>query len=314
MDFALSTNWNSHRHVSGEALVDEILSLGFDSLEVGYNYPAGLVEGLMSRLQSGAICAGSVHAFTPVPIGAPSGHPELFLMADLDEDLRRLAVFHMRATLNFAQTVGARAVVAHAGRVPIGGYWERHSRYHAADNIDNWRYRWNRKRMLRVRQRQIDRHLNALRRSLDVLIPEFAQAGVVLALENLPSWDALPHADEIRQLAVEYGRSLRCWHDIGHGQIMENCGLCPHRETIWQLRDLVAGTHIHDVRGALQDHQAPGHGGIDFSGFGFLADHHILHVLEPAPAVTAEDLKAGLLLLRQTWITAPNQSKGDGLL
>ena len=49
MRFSLSTNWNVRRHETGEALTDEILSLGFDALELGYHTTDELAAGIRRR-------------------------------------------------------------------------------------------------------------------------------------------------------------------------------------------------------------------------------------------------------------------------
>jgi len=88
MRIALSTNWNTRRHVEGEAIADEILALGFDALELGYHTTEEIAEGVLRRVNSGAVTVDSVHAYCPVPVGAPHGYPELYLLASLDEDER----------------------------------------------------------------------------------------------------------------------------------------------------------------------------------------------------------------------------------
>ena len=136
MDYALSTNWNSARHADGAAVVDEIVALGFTRIEIGYAFQAMQVPGLLSRLRDGTVAADSVHAYSPVPLGAPGGHPELFLLAATEEDTRCLAIFHLRRTLGFAATVGARAIVVHAGRAPLGRRWTRLLRDLDRDDTD----------------------------------------------------------------------------------------------------------------------------------------------------------------------------------
>ena len=312
MDYALSTNWNSARHADGAAVVDEIIELGFTSLEIGYAFQEMQIPGLLDRLRDGTVTVGSVHAYSPVPIGALGGHPELFLPASVEEDTRRLSIFHLRRTLDFAVAVGARAIVLHAGRVPVGRRWARHMHDIERGTTHHWLSRWNRNLMFRGRARPIGRHLDALRRSLDEMLPLCAHAGVVLALENLPSFDALPAPDEMMQLAMEYqGSPLRYWHDIGHGQVMANAGFGDPVATARHLLPLTAGVHIHDVRGLMLDHQAPGAGGIAFSDYGFFANPAILHVFEPAAAVTPAALAAGLRHLRQAWqrVAAGSQGK-----
>jgi sugar phosphate isomerase/epimerase len=302
LKFALSTNWNSDRHADGAALVDEILELGFTDIEVGYRFLPMQVPGLEARLAEKAVRVGSVHAFSPVPIEAPRGHPELFLLGALNEDTRRMAIFHLRRTVEFAASLGARVVVLHAGRTPVGRHWHRFMQFKERGVDDGWLYRWHRGRLLSLRERKSARHLAALQRALDELLPVCAANKVALALENLPSLDALPLPSEMLALAEHYQSPwLRYWHDLGHGQIMENLGLYDHEADLKSLIPVLAGVHIHDVGGLMHDHLAPGKGELDFSRFGFLANIDILHVFEPGSGVTAAELGSAISFLNKRW-------------
>ena len=302
MNAALSTNWNSQRHSTGEALVDEAVSLGFAAIEIGYLFQPGLEAGLRRRLAAGAVRICSVHAFSPVPLGVPGGHPELFLLAATEEDARRLAIYHLRGTLAFAASLGARAVVVHAGRVPVGSHWARVAQAHEQERTGTWRYRWHRRRLLTLRERRAARHLVALRRSLDELLPLFADAHVALAMENLPSWDALPQADEALALIKAYDTPwLRYWHDIGHGQVRQNLGFINHERWIERLQPYLAGMHIHDVIPPAMDHALPPHGRVNFGSLKRFAKGDILRVIEPAPQTPGEAIVEALDLLRKAW-------------
>ena len=92
MRFALSTNWNSDRLSDGAALADEALALGFDALELSFRTQPEHLPGIRSRLDGMPV--DSVHAYCPVPLGAPSGHPELHQLADRDETERALPPAH----------------------------------------------------------------------------------------------------------------------------------------------------------------------------------------------------------------------------
>ena len=156
--------------------------------------------------------------------------------------------------------------------------------------------------MVKIREALAPRYLGQIRKSLDALLPEFGKSGISLALENLPSWDALPQPDEMASLLVEYpDTALTCWHDIGHGQVMENAGYGDHVQTAKRFLRHIAGIHIHDVIGPAKDHQAPGTGGIDFKAFAFFGEPKVIRVFEPAPDVTEEDLRNGLALLKERW-------------
>ena len=84
MTFALSTNWNNGRLNDGAAIADEAIALGFDALELGFRTMPEQLPGFKSRLDQ--IPVDSIHAYCPVPLGAPSGHPELHRLASRDPD------------------------------------------------------------------------------------------------------------------------------------------------------------------------------------------------------------------------------------
>ena len=121
MRFALSTNWNNARLDDGSAIVDEALALGFDALELGFRTTPEQLAGFRRRI--GEMPVDSVHAYCPVPVGAPSGHPELHQLADPDEDERALARLLLKDTLHCAQDLGAKVVVTHAGYARLDGWF-----------------------------------------------------------------------------------------------------------------------------------------------------------------------------------------------
>lgn len=318
MDFALSTCWFGNRQPSGEALVDQARELGFDGLELGYALRAASVPGIQARIASGDIEVESVHSYCPVPDDAPYGHPELYDLVDPDEDARKIAVGKMLETLAFASSVGAKAVVVHAGRVrKASRFWPFLLGRYSAEHTEDWLFRWRHGRMVKARAAGIAQHLDRLRRSLDALLPEFEKANVRLAVENLPSYDAIPLPDEMDALLSEHGKSpaFAFWHDMGHGQVMENAGYTEHLATVKRFLPHIAGCHIHDVIGPVTDHQAPGEGGIDYKLFSALSAPGITRVFEPSPVVSPESLRKSLSLLRSAWslperAAEPAQAKG----
>ena len=302
MRFALSTCWFTSQS-DGDVMVDKALSLGFDGLELGYGLHAAAVPRLLARRDAGEIVFKSVHAFCPVEGEKGVGHPELHRIANLDEEARKTAVEKVLGVLRFAESVGAEAVVLHAGRVlEMSRTWAWvHARI-ANEKDDGFFYRWRHGKMVKTREALAPRYLDQIRKSLDALLPEFGKSGVSLALENLPSWDALPQPDEMESLLADYpGTALACWHDIGHGQVMENAGYDDHVQTAKRFLPHIVGTHIHDVIGPAKDHQAPGTGGIDFGAFAFFGEPKVIRVFEPAPSVTEEELRNGLALLKERW-------------
>lgn len=277
MTFALSTNWNNRRQASGEAIADEARALGFEALELGFHTTADQVRGFKARL--GEMPVGSIHAFCPVPLSAPRGYPELYLLADFDEAARALARVHVRKNVEFAAEMGARAVVLHAGRVPCRTLFRRNR--------------------LKKRTRLGRRLVDVFRRELDCLTPVLEKHGVRLGLENLPYLEGFPNEDEIRDLAGDW---VRPWLDTGHAYVRQANGWASAAQAFDPCVPPL-GLHLNDSRGG-DDHLPPGEGLVDFAALAPVARAARHLVLEPHAGVTPEALRRGLAHLKTVWRVA----------
>ena len=314
MKFSLSTNWNAQRHEEGERLVDEIAALGFGAVELGYHMTEELAAGVRRRVQAGAVTVDRVHAYCPVPIGAPHGYPELYLLASLDEDERALAAILIGRTLAFAASMGARAVVVHAGRVFLNSFFGDLGTRTLIDVLkregapDSERYQRALAKALRRRAARVRKYFDGFCLSLDSLLPKFEKAGVTLCLENLPSVEAFPDEREMLMLKQRFDTpALAYWHDLGHGQVRENLGWSRHAEAARELLPFTRGVHIHDALPPTIDHLPPGKGEIDFEAFSFYGADGVLKVFEPGPDVTGPELTEALRFVEKAWSGATAQ-------
>jgi sugar phosphate isomerase/epimerase len=302
MQFSLSTRWNAYRHKTGESLVDEILELGFDRIELGYDLRIDLVAGVKSRIESGDICAPSVHNYSPVPVAAPRGHPELFSLSSLDRRERESAVRYTGATIEFAAEVGAKAVVVHAGNV---GMRKRSSKL--IDLIENGKQHTKKfekikMKLLLERDKKVTKHLDQLYRSLEALLPQLEKHSIRMGLENLPSWEAIPTESEAQTIFNKFNSPfLGYWHDMGHGQIRHNLGLTSHKLWFDKLSQHLVGMHIHDTIHPAGDHVMPPQGGINFTDFSNAPDYTDILVFEPCPGTPPEYVQKGLEHVKTAW-------------
>ena len=310
MRFALSTNWNNVRLSDGAAIADEAVALGFDALELGFRTMPEQVPGFKRRLD--LISVDSVHAYCPVPVGAPSGHPELHQLAAKDEDERALARHLMKQTLACASELGAKVVVTHAGYVDLDGLFVnldsnvlRRLLVDAKGVKDSARpvyAKYLAKALVRRRKRGL-KLLDIFKRELDLLLPAFEKAGVTLALENLPRLEGFPNADEAEILMKDYaGAPVKLWFDTGHARVRE----C-HRwstaatEIATRMAPHICGMHLNDVKDFHDDHRQPGWGGVDFAALKPLAQRELLRVFEPHEPVSFDELKAAVQMIRAQW-------------
>ena len=301
--FALSTHWNACQHTTGESLVEEILTTtGLSVLELGYDVTLDLVPGIMRMVAEKAIRVDSVHNFCPVPVGAPFGHPELFVLASLDRRTRDSAVRHTTSTIEFAARVGAKVVVCHAGNVNMTRYTRRLVQLALADKIHTPKFERIRTKLIAKREKRVPPYLEYLTAGIEALLPVLEGNGVALAFENLPTWESIPTEIEIERICRHFNSPyVRAWHDIGHGRIRQNLGFTAQKHWIGKLAPWLAGFHVHDVIPPAQDHVMPPDGAVDFAALAPVLPPGALLVLEPAPRTPAHLIRQAVEILNVAW-------------
>ena len=112
-----STCWNSHRHQDGEEMIDEILSLGFDHVELSHGIKLSLLPGIMRAVEAGKVRVAGVHNYFPAPIDevgdAPDSRP---FTADLPQ-VRSKAIELTKKSIEQGASLGAGYIVLHMGTV-----------------------------------------------------------------------------------------------------------------------------------------------------------------------------------------------------
>ena len=310
---AISTRWNAGRHASGEAMLEEILALGLDRAELGYDLRAELIPGVKAMVAARAIRIDSVHNFCPVPVGAPRPHPELYTPASADRREREFAVIHISRTLRFAAEMGAQVVVCHSGNVDMPKFSFDLVRMAARGEQFGEPFENLKLKAQITRDKKAPRQIEYLAESLEKLAEVVQETGVNLALENLPTWEAIPSELEAEQLMKRFhADGIRLWWDIGHAQIRENLGFINAARWLRRLAPFIAGMHIHDVEPPGQDHLMPPRGKVDFPALADVAKMDMVRVLEPAPDTEADQIVRAVAYLRESWnLTEIQTSSGE---
>ena len=310
---AISTRWNAGRHRSGEGMLEEILALGLDVVELGYDLRAELIPGVRKMVESKAVRVDSVHNFCPVPIGAPRPHPELYTPASTDHREREYAVSHISKTLRFAAEMGAQVVVCHSGNVDMPKFSFDLLQLASRGEQFGEPYESLKLKTQVVRDKKAPRQIDYLAESLQKLLPVVRETGVRLALENLPTWEAIPTELESEQLMRRFhADGIRLWWDIGHAQIRDNLGFINASRWLRRLAPYVAGFHVHDVAPPGQDHLMPPLGNVDFPSLSDVARSDRMRVLEPAPDTETAQIVRAIDYLRDVWrLAEPETPSGE---
>src|SRR5436853_7386303 len=116
---AFSTCWNSGRHTSGDEMLREIQTLGFNLIELGHGTRISLMPGIQKMFDAGEVRFSSLHNFCPLPVEVMSDSPDCYTFSSSSPRERERAVRQTLQTIDFAARLGAPFVVLHLGWVPI---------------------------------------------------------------------------------------------------------------------------------------------------------------------------------------------------
>jgi len=296
----ISTSWNAARLVDGRRIVEEVLDLGFRTLEVDYRVTAEAARAIGGFVKAGAITVPSVHNFSPLGPGELPSHQggHKLSLATRDEDERRRAVELTLVSAALAHDLGARALVLHLGETDIPrDYLKQLAGVVKAEGAASPQAARLREGLKVARHGKIAPLLDAAERSLGELL-QGTDPALILCIENRNHYHQLPLADEAVRLIEALGSPrVRYWHDVGHAHALEVLGFMPHLGTLKSMVPYLHGMHLHDAL-FTADHKAPGTGEIDFASILALAPAEVLKVLELAPAVAREEVAECLAYLR----------------
>jgi sugar phosphate isomerase/epimerase len=301
--YAFSIGWNVKLTQNAVAAVEEVVEMGFRKLEltgVAEECADSLKQYLAERPDLKVV---SVHTFCPRPPGRrPGSYGDVYNLASLDESERLEGVHYAKRTIEFAADVGADVVVVHLGRVDVEYVsrtiygWSREFGFHSEE------YRSRLNGLLEERARAQPPHFDRALESFDVLASYALETGVRLAAENRYMYYEIPNVAELKIIMQEFGDSpaVGCWYDIGHAYVNDILGVESHTAFFDVMKDLLLGTHLHDVMDdwsldpGKTDHRAPPGGLVDFLHAKSVLPDDVLRVIELRKEVTRDEVVRGV--------------------
>src|SRR5687767_5431339 len=194
---SFSTCWNSSRHTDGAAMIQEILDLGFDTVELGHGTRLSLVEGILKMFEAGKVKISSLHNFCPLPPEIPRASPDCYQFSSDRPGERDRAMRNTYKTIDFAKRLGAQFVVLHLGSVPIGDYTDRLIRM--AEVGMKMSKGFAQMKLEAVKRREAQQEA-PFRRSMEALkqIYQYAgERGIRLGIESRHSYEEMPSEREM---------------------------------------------------------------------------------------------------------------------
>jgi len=290
-----STCWNSGRHTDGAAMIQEILDLGFDTVELGHGIRLPLVEGILKMWEAGKVKISSLHNFCPLPPEIPRASPDCYQLSSHLDGERERAIRHSLKTIDFAKRLGAPFVVMHLGSVPIGEYTERLVKMaevgmHMSKDFVRLKLEGVKKREAN-RERPFQRMLTSLRRVYDYA----AEHGIRLGIESRHSFEEIPSEREMLAVLDQFSApTAGYWHDFGHVQVKHNLGFLDHVQWFEKIAPRLIGCHLHDTKWPGRDHMAPFTGDVEYDKLLPHIPKDTLFVFEMSPRRTKEEITTSL--------------------
>jgi len=285
---AFSTCWNNSRHHDGEAMIAEILELGFSEIELSHGMTVGKLPGIRKAYEQKMFTCTGVHNFFPSPVEVMIDAPDAYEFTSHREWDRKRAMDMTLRTLDVAASFNARYLVLHMGSVPMNPKrWTKKLTAMVADELQRdpkcvkLRHAFIRKRE-KIAPLYYERAVEALASLAD----RAAEAGVKLAIESRSRYEDVPTESEMLKLMDHFKDHplIGYWHDFGHVQLKHNLGLLDHAEWLAAIAPRLIGGHVHDVEWPARDHRVPFFGAtIDFTPLirQFPADAPLVWELSP---------------------------------
>ena len=272
-------------------MIEEILQLGFDTLELSHGIRSSQFEGILQIREKRKFKISSVHNFMPMPVEVQTDSPDCYeFTSDRAADRERALKFTL-ATIDWAAKLEAPFVVVHTGRIrsliltdPLRQMVEQ-GKIHSREFV--------RQKLAAVQAREKvaeafnTRVLEILREAAD----HAGKRGVKIGVENREYYEAVPSERDFPNFLQRLdSKNVGYWHDFGHAQIKENLSLIDHRLHLETMAPRLLGCHIHDTRWPFKDHCPPFTGETRFDELVPLLPKKCAMVLEMSPRAEAADI------------------------
>lgn len=296
---SFSTCWNNARHTDGEEMIDEILEMGFDTLELSHGMTITKLPGIQRAFQAGKFKCIGVHNYFPSPTEVMIDAPDAYEFSSDDANERRRAYELTLKTIEMAHQFGAAYVVLHMGSVPVMPHkkWTGAltKRLAAGEQLSG-EYADDKLECVKKREKAGPRYFDRAIEVLEHLIEPARQAGVALAVESRSKYEDVPDEAEMVRLQEHFAQvpQIGYWHDFGHVGLKHNLGLLDHYQWLKKMKPYLIGSHLHDVKWPKRDHCVPFTGSLPYQELLEHFEPHMPFTWELSPGRHKENIKEAL--------------------
>jgi sugar phosphate isomerase/epimerase len=258
---AFSSCWNNGRHSDGEAMIEEIVDLGFTNIELSHGMTVAKIPGIRKAYERGLFTCSGVHNYFPSPVEVMIDAPDAYEYTSHRPFDRQRAMDMTFKTLELAAEFKARYVVLHMGSVPLlSKKFTKPLTAMVTDGRQNTpEYVKAKIDFVKKREKIAPLYFQRAAAALEKIAAKAAEYGVKLAVESRSRFEDMPTEREMMRLQEHFADNpwVGYWHDFGHVQLKHNLGLLDHHEWLERVSPYLIGGHVHDVQWPARDHRVP---------------------------------------------------------
>ncbi len=248
-------------------MVDEILSLGFDTIEISHGLKVSLLPGILKAWQAGRVKVAGLHNYCPSPVEVLIDAPDAYEFTSHRQFERERAMSLTLKTIEFAAQFQAKYVVVHMGSVPITRRSRELTDMVRAGKLNSREFVKKKLKWIEAREKTAPLYFNRAKEALEKMAEHAKKFGVVLGVESRSRYEDMPDEREMVRLMEHFREhpNVGYWHDFGHVQLKHNLSLLDHFEWLTGMQEYLVGCHLHDVVWPHQDHRVPlSAGGVEY--------------------------------------------------
>lgn len=258
---AFSTCWNNGRHSDGEAMIEEIVDLGFSTIELSHGMTVTKVPGVRKAFERGLFTCSGVHNYFPSPVEVMIDAPDAYEFTSHRDFERHRAMEMSLRTLELAAEFKAGYVVLHMGSVPLNpAKWSKRLTTMVSEGKQmSPEYAKAKLAFVKKREKIGPLYFHRAVQALSKLADRARELGLKLAVESRSHFEDVPTEREMIALQQHFNDDphVGYWHDFGHVQLKHNLGLLDHLEWLERVSPWLIGGHVHDVQWPARDHRTP---------------------------------------------------------
>lgn len=297
---AFSTCWNNSRHLDGEAMIDEIVELGFNCIELSHGMTITKLPGIRKAYEAGKFTCSGVHNYFPSPVEVMIDAPDAYEFTSHRPFDRQRAMEMSLKTLEIAAEFKAQYLVLHMGSVPLNTrkWTKRLTAIVAEQGRNGADYAKEKIAFVKKREKIAPLYYHRAIEALEKLAEKAAEYGVKLAVESRSRYEDMPSEREMVLLQKHFADHpwVGYWHDFGHVQLKHNLGLLDHPEWLRRIAPHIIGGHLHDVQWPERDHRTPFTGELDYQELLPFFPPGCPIIWELSPTRKAEEIRDALLV------------------